>query len=510
MENQRKVGLINRLGYGMGNFIGGGALSISSAWLLFFYTTYCHLPVWQATLIFAIGTYLDVIDNPIMGFVTDNFNLTKIGKKFGRRRFFILLSVPLMMFYPLLWITGRSFVYYLTTYIIYELIYTIFNVPYKCLPSEMTENYDQRQYLSGAMAVFGKIAGLVTAALPGLFFELMGKNNPHSYQAAVFAYAALMALSALLVYLTSWELPVSEVAEEKIDNPWEGVKKVFIDIFSTLRIKSFRWHLGTYIFGFGGEWLFSATGTYLFIYVLHRTNVFVSGINSFASILQLISTFLFMYICAKRGDSSKPYIIALANVVIAMIGYSLIWFFGLTSITPLIIIACIIFGLGTGGVYYIPWANYVYMADVDEIVTNRRREGIYSGAQTMAGKLIRASIMAILGVVLSATGFVEGASTQPMHVQWGIIGIVLIGVCGFEFLGMWCAKNLKVNKDSLAIVNAEIQRVKNGGKKSEVAPNVKQVVEELTGLKYEKCFGNNNIGYKEKKRVVSQTQNLTH
>lgn len=41
----RKITIFTKLGYGLGNFIGGGALSISSAWLLFFYTTFCSLEV---------------------------------------------------------------------------------------------------------------------------------------------------------------------------------------------------------------------------------------------------------------------------------------------------------------------------------------------------------------------------------------------------------------------------------------------------------------------------------
>jgi oligogalacturonide transporter len=31
---------------------------------------------------------------------------------------------------------------------------------------------------------------------------------------------------------------------------------------------------------------------------------------------------------------------------------------------------------------------------------------------------------------------------------------------------------------------------------SDVTPETKQVVEMLTGISYENCFGNNNIGYK--------------
>ena len=102
--------------------------------------------------------------------------------------------------------------------------------------------------------------------------------------------------------------------------------------------------------------------------------------------------------------------------------------------TVLIIAIVIVFGLGTGGVYYIPWTSYTFMADVDEVVTNRRREGIYAGAMTMAGKLIRASIVSILGFTLAAFGFKEGASVQPESACNAIIGVMLFGCCDWHFL----------------------------------------------------------------------------
>ena len=495
---KRKVTFWNKLGYGVGNFIGGGALSISSAWLLFFYTTFCGLPVWQGTLIFTIGTYLDVVENPLMGFITDNFNNTRLGRKFGRRRFFILISIPLMLWYPLLWQTGHSFTYYLITYLVYEWCYTMFNIPYKTLPAEMTEDYTQRTSLSGFQSVFGKVAAFITSAIPGMFFVWLGKNNPRSYQMAVLSYAIMMALAALIVYLSTWELPVSEVKSEHVANFWEGFKKMFIDIFSTLRIRSFRWHLGMYCFGFGGEWLFAATNTYFFIFVLKQTNVFVSEINSINSILQLISTIFIMGVFAKVGQASKPYMAALETVIFSMLAWCSLWLFGLTQMTWLIFAISIVYGLGTGAVYYIPWANYVFMADVDEVVTNRRREGIYSGAQTMAGKLIRATIMLILGIVLSETGFVKGNATQPMSAQWGIVLILIVGVCGLEMLGIICSHHMHVTRDTVKICNDEVARRANGGRPEDVDPKTKQVLEDLTGFSYEECFGNNNVGYHEK------------
>ena len=124
VTKNKKITLIHKLAYGSGNMMGSGALAISGAWLLYFYTTFCNMSVVKATLIFSIATYLDVILNSLMGFITDSFYRTKLGRKFGRRRFFILTGIPLMLLYPMLWVKNMNFFYYLTTYILFEFVYT--------------------------------------------------------------------------------------------------------------------------------------------------------------------------------------------------------------------------------------------------------------------------------------------------------------------------------------------------------------------------------------------------
>ena len=85
--NNKKISLIHKLAYGSGNMLGSGALAISGAWLLYFYTTFCNMSVVKATLIFFIATYLDVILNPLMGFITDSFYRTKLGRKWQEKIF---------------------------------------------------------------------------------------------------------------------------------------------------------------------------------------------------------------------------------------------------------------------------------------------------------------------------------------------------------------------------------------------------------------------------------------
>jgi oligogalacturonide transporter len=45
-----------------------------------------------------------------------------------------------------------------------------------------------------------------------------------------------------------------------------------------------------------------------------------------------------------------------------------------------------VFGFARAGLYYIPWNIYSFIPDVDEIVTKKRREGIFAGVMVLTRK----------------------------------------------------------------------------------------------------------------------------
>ena len=175
MKNSRKITWFTQFSYGCGNLLGSGPLAITSAWLLIYLTTVCQLDPVKAGTIVGLPTLLDVILNPVMGFITDNFYKTAIGRKFGRRRFFILLGIPLMLIYPLMWLPtgswseGANFWYHLITFLAFELVYTSVMIPYETLAVEMTSDFDTRTYLTGSKAAMGKIAKLPCFWYPSSF-----------------------------------------------------------------------------------------------------------------------------------------------------------------------------------------------------------------------------------------------------------------------------------------------------------------------------------------------------
>lgn len=206
--------------YGSAKMLGSGALAISGAWLMYFYTTFCGLTLVEAASIFSVASIIDAISNPVMGYLIDKFYNARQVRLFGRRRFFILLGVPLVLVYPLLWVSGFGFWYYMATYVLFELIYTSIMVPYETLATEMTHDFKIRSKLTGSKAIIGKLANFLAAFIPGQFIAIYGKDSATSFFYTGLTYGFIMCAAMIALYTTSWERPLNELMHEKTANLW--------------------------------------------------------------------------------------------------------------------------------------------------------------------------------------------------------------------------------------------------------------------------------------------------
>ncbi|MDQ1236341.1 oligogalacturonide transporter [Paenibacillus sp. SORGH_AS306] len=503
---ERTIKTRHTLAYGSGNILGSGALAVSGAWLLYFYTTFCGLSPVQAALIFSIASIVDAVSNPIMGFVSDNFHRTRLGRRFGRRKFFIMLGIPLMLVYPLMWMDGFGFWYYLSTYVLFELIYTSVMVPYEALASEMTRDFGARSRLTGWKAMFGKMANFAAAFIPGRFIAEYGKDSPLPFFYTGLVFAGLLIVALIFLYKNTWERPSEELQKELADEAplsfIDSMKKLFIDISSTFRVKTFRHHLGMYLGGFSAEWLFTSAFTYFIVFSLFQSSEQVSNLNSFNSVIQLISTYFFIQFCVRKGFK-MPFIMALTIVCFSVAGYGILYLTGASNMMVWLYVITLFMGLGTGGVYYIPWNQYTFLADVDEALTGRRREGIYAGMMTFAGKMVRAVVVFILGWVLQYFGFVSKALTQPVSAQHAIFGVLVFGTIILAIVGILATLVMKLTIDNHKKMIDEIDRLKAGGSMQDATPETRTIFEQLTGFAYERCWGHNNVGYKNVPRDQS-------
>ncbi len=214
----RTVRFGHYLAYGSNDFLGAGAMSVISGWILFFYTTFCGLTAVQAAAIFAIARLFDAVASPLIGYLSDHFHRTALGRRFGRRRFFILLAVPLLPSFALMWIDGMSFWYYLVTYVFFEVVYAMELIPYETLAAEMSPDYKVKAKFAGARILCGQVAAILAGVLPGRIIEAFGKSSAETFFYLGVIFSVIFMLVALAVFTFTWERPREEIESIAVDH----------------------------------------------------------------------------------------------------------------------------------------------------------------------------------------------------------------------------------------------------------------------------------------------------
>jgi oligogalacturonide transporter len=486
----RQVKLGNYIAYGSNDFLGAGAMSIIGLWVAFFYTTYCGLTVGEAGLIVVAARLLDAFFSPLIGYISDHFHHTWLGRRFGRRRFFILLAIPLLPSFALMWVEGQSFWYYLITYCFFELVYAMEIIPYETLAAEMSPDYTTKAKFAGARIICGQVANIAALWLPALIVDqLGGKDSPATFLYLGATFSVFFVFVALAVFLFTWERPRSEIAgadrpPEK--SPFSNLDQLFDDLKATMRIRAFRLHLGMYLGGYVSQDILNVVFPYFIAFALAGTVATTANISAAMAIAQLFSVFIAIWACL-RIHPAPCYRIALAFFAAGVVGLLALYFSGVTDIAwycGIVVIA----GLGRGALNYIPWSVYNYMPDVDEIVTGRRREGAFAGVMTFVRKVMQSAAILLATQILNLAGLIPKTMEQPASVVTTVIAVVAIGPLAIMFFGFLVSLRFRLNSQTHAVLMEEIDRLKNRPGTEPPAVN-RAVVEDLTGWKYEELWG---------------------
>lgn len=504
IKEERKLNFINYFSYGITDFIGAGAFALTSAWLLYFYTTFCGLTLIEASSIFALARIVDAVASPTMGFITDNFHKTRLGRRFGRRKFFLLISIPLVICYSFIWVSGFSYLYYLTTYIIFEIVYTMILIPYDTLAAEMTSNYTVRAKLTSARMYCAQFSAFLAAFLPGRLINALGKESSGSFFYAGVIFTCIFILVLILVYNFTWERSLEEVkstesTETKVRlSLWENIQKIYIDLITTLRIQTFRAHLGVYIGGYLAQDTFNAVFTYFIVFAMFKDAILASNLLATMYIFQIAGVGIATYVTVKVSPGLAFRIVA-SLFMLSIFGYLAVYGMGSDGVIGLYIVSAIA-GLGRGGINFIPWNNYTFVPDVDEIVSGARREGVFAGFMSFLRKASQALAIFVVGNILQEFNFVSGVKEQSHQALVAIVAVLVVVPLIFLLIGIIGSYKFKITNATHSILKKEIERVKNGGLKSDVDDLTRRTVEALAGWKYENLWGNNPIGYTNWKR----------
>jgi len=491
----RPVRWYTLLAYGSNDVLGAGSMAVISTWILIFYTSFCGLSAVQATIIFGVARVLDAFTSPLIGHVSDNIGRTWLGRKFGRRRFFILAAIPLLPSFAIMWVAGQSFWYYLVTYVLFEMVYAMEIIPYETLASEMATDYKTKAKFAGARILCGQCSAIAAAFLPAWLIAYLGPDSFDTYLYMGIIFSALFMGAAGLLYTFSWERQrPPELAEaEARDKPTLGAAfaALYRNLFSTLRIRAFRLHLGMYLGGYISQDIYNAAFTYFVIFALAGSTAIVGQLVGVTYIVQLIAVVLAINF-ALRLSPAAAYRFAALSFAIGVVIFLAMYAAGYTATSALFWLPVVFAGLGRGALNYIPWATYNYMADVDEIVTGRRREGAFAGVMTFVRKMSQALAVILVGQVMGVSGFVSKATTQSPTAIAAIVGVLGVGTLAMLAFGSLVSTRFRLDPRTHAILLDEIERFRRG-ERQPADPHHAAVVEDLSGWSYARLWGNNPV-----------------
>jgi oligogalacturonide transporter len=303
-------------------------------------------------------------------------------------------------------------------------------------------------------------------------------------------FAVLFMATAGLLYAFSWER--GDAPHEPASASGSPFARLYRNLGSTLRIRAFRLHLGLYLGGYISQDVFNAAFTFFVIFALAGSTAVASGLLGTMYIVQFLAVLMAIQV-ALRASPSVAYRTAAASFALGVLCLLGQWYLGMVATSPWIWIGIGLAGLGRGALNYIPWATYNYMADIDEIVTGRRREGSFAGVMTFVRKATQAAAVAGVGLLMDWGGFVSKAPVQSAGAVHTLAMVLGVGTIGVLLFGVVVSLRFRLGPKTHAVLMHEIEHLRAGGREP-TSEDSRKVVEDLSGWRYDQLWGNNPVG----------------
>lgn len=481
------------LTYGISDVFGAGSMAVIAGWILFFYSTFCGLTPVEASGIFAISRLFDAIWSPLLGHISDSIGATRLGRRFGRRRVFLLGAIPLIPSFALMWISGHSYLYYLCTYVFFELTYASVLVPYSALAPEMTDDYRKLSAFAGVRLICAQASAILAGILPNVIIDIVGgKGSAQTFLYMGIVFSALFMVVVWITYQFSWERESPAAAAPVVRTTFFGVLgSLFHNVCSTLRIRAFRLHLGMYLGGYISQDIFNAAFTYFVVFALAGSVALASAQMGAMAFAQLIAVACFIPLILRLQPAPAFRLASIAYIA-GIAGLACMYELRPAPMAALLYVPVLIAGFGRGGLNFIPWNIYNYIADIDEIVTSERRPGVFSGVMVITRKTTMALAIMGVGYILSLGGFVPAAATQSARADGTITAVLVAGPILLLLMGIAVSYRFRLTQQTHAILLREIGRFRRG----ETAPpseEDRRILQDLTGWSYDELWGRNPV-----------------
>jgi GPH family glycoside/pentoside/hexuronide:cation symporter len=428
---EHRLSLATCLGFGVGTVGVSVMLNAVTAFFPAFMTTVLGQSPEIAGLLLMISKLYDAVCDLVVGVASD-----RTTSRWGRRRPYLMAGAVvsavsfLMIFAP--WhMSNQALIFYMAAaLVLYSTGYSLFNVPYMTMPSEMTDGFHERTRLLSFRTVFVSIGQLMAVAGTSALI-VWGGGGRVGYLTMAIVLAVLIFATMAASFFGTGKVRTASRTHSVERVTLRGLAGIFTN-------RPFVLLICAKVFQFLG---FASVGTTGLLFILNVLHLGYQG-QIELSIIQNVVMALTMPLWVKAGariGKRWAYLIGIA----LFCGTAFSWIFADASITQVGLIArAVVSGVGSGAIILMSISMLSDTMTYDRQISGAHREGVMSSVVAVTEKTSFALGAVVMGVLLksmhyvpSTGGHIVAQPTSALHALYA--GYALIPVAMFLLNGVF-------------------------------------------------------------------------